>query len=188
MDLQKPNRTLAVAKQVSEILAQCKIRCMVVGAAALAVHGYARQSVDLDLAVYANPFEAFRDAHAQLTSAGFTAELVMPDTEDPLGGVINVTGVDFEPIQIINFDNPMNRRGIHRLVGEILSEIQPGESGLAVVPLELLVLLKLFAGDRQSLRDIHELLRVNPNCDRNKITELARRAGLDKDWAALTTE
>jgi hypothetical protein len=48
--------------------------------------------------------------------------------------------------------------------------------------------LKLFAGNRQSLRDIHELLRVNPNCDRSKITELARRAGLDKDWAALDKE
>lgn len=187
MDLQKPNRTLAVAKQVSEILAQCKIRCMVVGAAALAVHGYARQSVDLDLAVYANPFETFRDAHAQLTRAGLNAELVMPDAEDPLGGVINVTGSDFEPIQVINFDNPMNRRGIHKLVGDILSEIEPGASGLAVVPLELLVLLKLFAGDSQSQRDIHELLRANPNCDREKITALAHKVGLDKDWAAVET-
>jgi hypothetical protein len=70
---------------------------MVVGAAALAVHGYARQSVDLDLAVYANPFEAFR----------------------------------------------------------------------------------------QSQRDIHDLLRANPKCDREKIADLAKTACLDKDWAAF---
>ena len=187
MDLQKPNRTLAVAKQVSDLLAQCQVRCMVVGAAALAVHGYARQSVDLDLAVYANPFEAFRKAHSLLVQAGFQAELILPDSDDPLGGVINITGADFEPIQVINFDNPMNRRGIHKLVGDILAEVQPGESGLAIVPLELLVLLKLFAGDSQSYRDIHELLRANPECDRERIAALAKTAGLDKDWAAIET-
>jgi hypothetical protein len=79
----------------------------------------------------------------------------------------------------------MNCWGIHKLVGDILAEVKPGESGLAIVPLELLVLLKLFAGDSQSQRDIHELLRANPKCDREKIADLAKTAGLDKDWVTF---
>ena len=37
-------RTLEVARQVSAILREANVRCMVIGAAALAVHGYARFS------------------------------------------------------------------------------------------------------------------------------------------------
>ena len=43
---------------------------MVIGAAALAVHGYARQSVDLDLATYENPFESFDNLAERLAAAG----------------------------------------------------------------------------------------------------------------------
>jgi hypothetical protein len=160
---------------------------MVIGAAALAVHGYARQSVDLDLATYENPFETFDGLKSKLSEAGFHAEAVTPDADDPLGGVINITGADFDPVQIINFMNPLRPQRVHKLVGEALAELkeQPGE--LQVVSAELLIMLKLYAGDAQSQSDISRLIEANPTLDRTRIAELARTAGLDHAWQALNS-
>lgn len=87
-------KTREVAEAVSSILAKGNCRCALIGAGALAVHGYARQSVDLDLATYENPFDSLREIVQRLHDNGYDAELVTPDAEDPLGGVINVTGAE----------------------------------------------------------------------------------------------
>lgn len=142
------------------------------------MHGYARQSVDLDFATYENPFERLGELALLLREQGYSAELTTPDAEDPLGGVINITGEDFDPVQIVNFLNPLNQQRIHTLVGEALAEL-PVESGRTqVVSAELLVVLKLYAGDSQSLNDIQRLIQANPDIDRKRVTELAERAGL----------
>ncbi len=175
-------RTLEVARQVSAILKEADVRCMVIGAAALAVHGYARQSVDLDLATYENPFENFKNLVSQLSVAGFQVEAITPDADDPLGGVINVTGPDFDPVQIINFMNPLRPQRIHKLVGKALAELGDDASELQVVSAELLILLKLYAGDPQSLADIQRLLEANAEINRERIKEMALLAGLDHAW------
>lgn len=181
----RASKTLEVTRSVSAILTECNIRCMVIGAAALAVHGYARQSVDLDLAIHTNPFEGLRLACQKLSQAGYAAELVTPDGEDPLGGVINVTGADFDPVQIINFNNPLNPHAVHKLVGEILAEVKAGSAGLAVIPLEALIVLKLYAGDLQSRTDVIQVLRANPGYDKAKVSQLCSIAGLTAIWQDL---
>lgn len=181
----KAQKTLDVAVRVSALLQQNHIKCMVIGAAALAVHGYARQSVDLDLATYIHPFEKFKEIAEILRQEGYTVEFFTPDSDDPLGGVMNITGSDFEPVQIVNFFNPLNRRQIHRLVGEALAEIKGVNSKLCVISPELLVALKLFAGDSQSLSDISKLIEVNSDIDHAKIAELANIAGLEKEWQRI---
>lgn len=161
---------------------------MVIGAAALAVHGYARQSVDLDLATYENPFENFKNLASQLANAGFHVEAVTPDADDPLGGVINITGSDFDPVQIINFMNPLRPQPIHKLVGKALAELGDDASELQVISAELLILLKLYAGDYQSLADIRRLLEANAQIDRERIAEMALLAGLDEAWQNFSRE
>lgn len=185
MSTDRITRTLEVAKTVSDILRASGVRSMVIGATALAVHGYARQSVDLDLATYENPFETFDLLRNRLSGAGFRAEAVTPDADDPLGGVINITGPDFDPVQIINFMNPLRPQRLHKLVGEALAELKEKPGELQVVSAELLILLKLYAGDTQSQSDIRRLIEANPTLDKTRIAELARNAGLDHDWNAL---
>lgn len=79
----------------------------------------------------------------------------------------------------------MGYRPIHRLVGQALAEleIKPGE--LKVVSAELLIVLKLYAGDLQSLSDIRKLLEANTRIDLAKVAELSREAGLEKEWNAV---
>ncbi|WP_169314399.1 lactonase family protein [Turneriella parva] len=77
---------------------------------------------------------------------GFQVETITPDADDPLGGVINVTGSDFDPVQIINFMNPLRPQRVHKLVGEALAELTENADQLQVVSAELLILLKLYAG------------------------------------------
>lgn len=175
-------RTLEVARSVSAILREANVRCMVIGAAALAVHGYARQSVDIDLATYENPFQNFKNLVSQLSAAGYQVEAITPDADDPLGGVINVTGHDFDPVQIINFMNPLRPQRVHKMVGEALAELGDDANELQVASAELLILLKLYAGDPQSLVDIHRLLEANAAINTERIGEMAILAGLDHTW------
>lgn len=86
MNQERITRTLEAAKTVSKILRESNVRCMVIGAAALAVHGYAR------------------------------------------------------------------------------------------------IMLKLYAGDAQSLSDVHKLLEANPDLSKAKLEEIAHASGLDHAW------
>jgi hypothetical protein len=101
---------------------------------------------------------------------------------------LNITGADFETVQIVNFHNPLRSTAVHRLVGEALSELQIVPSELQVVSAELLIVLKLYAGDAQSLCDIHKLLEANPAIDTGKVTMLVGEAGFIEEWERLRTE
>lgn len=73
---------------------------------ALAVHKYPRATDDFDLATNTDPFRQLNEVAERLRARGFEVELVTPDAEDPLGGVLNVTGPDFNLVQVVNFANP----------------------------------------------------------------------------------
>lgn len=111
--------------------------------------------------------------------------MILPDSDDPLGGVINITGPDFDTVQVINFYNPLRWAAVHRLVDQALSELQMLPSELQVVSAELLIVLKLYAGDLQSLGDIRKLLEANTSIDLTKVAELSHEAGLEKEWNAV---
>jgi len=96
-------RTLEVAERISDIIAENNEKCFVIGASALAAHGYSRQSVDLDLATHLHPSEVLPRLRDRIGAAGFAAEIILPDSDDPLGGVINITGPDFDTVQVVNF-------------------------------------------------------------------------------------
>ena len=107
-----------------------------------------------------------------LRQAGFTAELREPSTDDPLGGVIDVSG-PFGLVQIISFGNRFPAAIRDALVGENILLIPGGN--LRIIPLPQLVALKLYAGGIKAKADIVELLRRNPDADFDEIRNVCRR-------------
>lgn len=172
-------RTLAAAAEVREVLESHGVRSALIGALALAVHRFARYTEDLDLATDADPFTVLRQVADDLTKRGFEAQVVTPDAEDPLGGVINVRRADIEPIQVVNFYNPL-ARGCGALGSEAIRCARPlllPQSELPVVDLPHLIALKLYAGGRKSQTDVLELLERNQPLELAAIRDVCSRHG-----------
>jgi len=187
----RARRTLQVAARIAEVLSQHEIPSAIIGAAALAAHGYLRYTEDLDLATDTDPFTKLRAVERSLQQEGFEVELLLPDAEDPLGGVLTVRGEGFEPVQVVNFQNPWHR-GCGLLASESLREAQlelePGSS-LRVVGLSHLIALKLYAGGWKSKMDILELLERNrESLDLAALRSVCHRHGLGPALEPLLKE
>jgi hypothetical protein len=169
--VESPTPILSAAEQVVAILERHRVGAVVIGAVALAAYHYVRQTHDVDLGVNAD-VSTLRDVLISLRQAGFTAELREPDGDDPLGGVIDVTGV-FGMLQIISFAGRFPTV-IEDAIGAATLVVRPG-SPLKLVPLPQLVALKLYAGGLRSKADIVELLRRNPDVDLDEIRAVCKR-------------
>jgi hypothetical protein len=183
-------RTLEAAETIAGILDELGEPCALIGAAALAVYGYPRATEDLDLAVATDPFSTLAEARERILAAlECDAELNTPDAEDPLGGVLTITGENFDPIQIVNFINPLS--GGHNPGLDAITTSLPGlveGSSLRVVDLPHLVALKLYAGGPKSRLDVMELLARNASMPIAEVTALCERFGLREDWERLLAE
>lgn len=175
---------LDLASEVSGLLVEHGERPVLIGAIALAAHGYVRATSDVDLAIAVDPRSLagiVRLLHEALTDVEVTVE--MPDSSDPLGGVIRVRrgGPEGVLVEIVNFDNAPGG-GFPALVREAQTapfEFPDGQVG-AVVSAEDLVFFKLYAGGGKSLLDIQELL-VRRQLDLERLEELARRYGMTRE-------
>jgi hypothetical protein len=149
--------SLLLAESIRAICAEEGIELLLIGAVALAAHGYPRQTEDIDFAVALPPAELPALARA-LERSGAQADLVLPDARDPLGGVITLTREGLAPIQIVNFDNSPSG-GFPRLVRDALVRATFSDGIVGKFPaVEDLVLFKLYAGGPKSQLDILELL------------------------------
>lgn len=157
--------TLHAAEQIGALLEAEGIGVVVIGAVALAAHLYVRFTRDVDLGVNAD-VQQMRQFREMLISRGYEATLHEPDREDPLGGVIDVTG-PFGVVQIVSFADRFPVAINDALAGEAIRTRPDG--GLRVMPIPQLVALKLYAGGLKSLADIVELLRRNPEVDLQQI-------------------
>ena len=175
---ERDERTFAVAATLADWIAADGARCAIIGAVALAVHGYVRATRDVDLATELDPFTQLRELDERAEKRGWTVELALPDADNPLGGVLTVTGSDFDPVQFVNFYNPL--RESRQPASDALDAAVPlaGSSGLKVVTLTDLVLLKLYAGGLKSLADVDEVLAVNADVDIEDLRRRAERLGL----------
>lgn len=162
---------LRVAEEVVGLLHQHEIDAVVIGAVALAAYHYVRQTEDIDLGVNAD-LSSLRRVLDTLVNAGFSAELREPDSDDPLGGVIDVSG-SFGLLQIVNFGGrfPAVIDDAVRLSNLAVREGSP----LRLVPLPHLIALKLYAGGHKSKADIVELLVRNPELDLNETRSVCER-------------
>ena len=172
------DEVIRAAEEVAEILESRGVGAVVIGAVALAAHGYVRFTEDLDLGVNTDLGTLSRVAEA-LRTAGFEVQVREPDGEDPLGGVVDVRG-PFGLVQIVNYGGRFPAV-IDGGLAAADTVIRPG-SRLRIVPLPHLVALKLYAGGTKSRADIVELLSRNPDADMAAIRDLCpgwRLRGLD---------
>ncbi len=173
-----PDAVIRAAEEVAEILESRGVGAVVIGAVALAAHGYVRFTEDLALGVNTDLGTLSRVAEA-LRTAGFEVQVREPDGEDPLGGVVDVRG-PFGLVQIVNYGGRFPAV-IDGGLAAADTVIRPG-SRLRIVPLPHLVALKLYAGGTKSRADIVELLSRNPDADMGAIRDLCqgwRLRGLD---------
>jgi hypothetical protein len=166
-----PDGVVQAAEQVAGVLESHGVGTVVIGAVALAAHGYVRFTEDLDLGVSTDA-GTLRHIAESLRTAGFDIELREPDGEDPLGGVVDVRG-SFGLVQIVNYGGRFPA-AIEDGLAAADTVIRP-ESRLRIVPLPHLVALKLYAGGTKSRADIVELLSRNPDADMDAIRDLCQK-------------
>lgn len=177
------DKSLEEAERIAELLLAEGLSVVVIGAVALAAHRYIRFTQDIDLGVDAD-INQMRGLVEVLRGAGYAVELHEPDGEDPLGGVIDISG-DFGLVQIVNFGNRFPAAIRDALAGEDI-RMRP-DGGLRIMPIPQLVALKLYAGGWKSLADIVELLRRNPEVDLEMIGETCRKYRL-RGWGKVLEE
>lgn len=119
-----------------------------------------------------------------LHARGYDAVFHEPDDEDPLGGVIVITGV-FGVAQIVSFENRFPAAIRDALAGEDIRTTP--NIGLRVMPIPQLVALKLYAGGWKSLADVVELLRRNSEADLEMIGGVCRAYRLH-GWEKVVEE
>ena len=81
-----PDKTLLLAARVAAEAEKMGIKTALIGAAALAVHGYARGTEDIDLAASVRPLSQLDALARVLRVAWLGTELRYPDDDDRLGG------------------------------------------------------------------------------------------------------
>ncbi|MDX2089139.1 MAG: hypothetical protein SFX73_14875 [Kofleriaceae bacterium] len=107
--------SLPLAERVVAVATELNIRTALIGAAALAVHGYVR-AADLDLGVSLTSLASLHQLEECLRSLGLRTRLRRPDEQDDLGGVLRVWALeddDGEPldaVEVVNFFNPLRPR------------------------------------------------------------------------------
>lgn len=184
---ERASRTLEQAESIHALLKEHGLDSALIGAMACAVHGYSRATEDVDLAVYADPFLQLPAVVRALSDRGLAADFSRPDADDPLGGVITVTGADHDPIQIVNFCNPLSGQdnpGWEALQGA--QELQG--RALRVVSLAHLIALKLYAGGAKSRLDVIELLERNATVELDWVRVCCRKFGLGDSLESLLVE
>jgi len=147
---------LTLLADVTEILDRGGIAHAVIGAAALAVHGVARATADLDLlAIDDRCLDS--SLWRELQARGIEIEIRRGDSEDPLAGVVRINSPGEASIDLVV--------GRWRWQSELLARAERttlGDVSVPVVSAPEFVLLKLYAGGTQDAWDIDQLLDVDP--------------------------
>lgn len=142
------------AARIVEHLRSQGVSSAVIGGVAMAVHGIARATVDLDLLVVAP--EVLTGAFWLPLSPAVTAEVRRGDASDPLAGVVRCVS-DETVVDVVVGASPWMIGVIARATPrDVLGERLP------VAEAADLVLLKLYAGGPQDMLDVRLLLAADP--------------------------
>lgn len=175
------NRSLLA--HVTAALDAAGVRYAVIGAGALAVHGIARSTFDLDL--FTTDAVALEPPTWAATAADSRIQLEIRrgDSADPLAGIVRVATAGHRDIDVVV--------GRLRWQTDVVARAVPVETAgvrLPVVTPADLILLKLYAGGSQDYWDIEQLLA---RADRDTIVETvnSRITPLSRDihaaWARI---
>ena len=128
------------------------IACAICGAGALAVHGVARSTYDIDLLT--TDARTLHDATWRtLVATNISVEIRRGDDDDPLRGVVRVTQADERPVDVI-----VGRHTWQTAIVDAAGASQMLGVPVRVVDVPSLILLKLYAGGPQDLWDIEQLM------------------------------
>ena len=116
------------------------------------MHGVSRGTRDLDLFTLRGEC-LDPTVWAPLESGGVTARIRRGDADDPLAGVVRLTIVDGEPVDIVVGKSPWQSAIVDRARPTVIANVR-----LPVVRASDLVLLKLYGGGPQDAWDIEQLL------------------------------
>jgi hypothetical protein len=175
--------------RVTEVLASRGVAHRLIGAAALAAHGVARSTRDVDLLVTdAGVLDA--SLWDGVAPEGFSLEVRRGDATDPLVGVVRVdqdlpddAGWDFAPVGV---DVVVLRgRWAEELTHSEGPEVDLGGRRVRAVDAVGLVLLKLYAGGARDAWDITSLLEGIDAPEAVIAAVDARLASLPRRCAAL---
>ena len=170
-----PKQLVKLAERVAELARELGIETALIGAAALAVHNYERSTKDLDLGTNVDPVLYLSKLELAVKALGLHTALRLPDDEDPIGGVLDVSdrvdedGDLIDPIQIVNFYNPYRPRRTPGADAVKRAVVIGGGSTLRCVRLPDLIALKLDAGSLRDDADVVELLFRNPGVDLEEV-------------------
>ena len=143
---------MSLAARVVTALESHGMKGAVIGGAALAVHGVARATADLDLLT---TDEGALDA-ALWEAAGIAADVRRGDHDDPLAGVVHLRAGG-EIVDVV-----VGRPGWMSGIVERASARELAAGRLPVVEAADLVLLKLYAAGPQDLLDVRLLVAATP--------------------------
>lgn len=175
---------LARAERIAVIARDLGIPTALIGAAALAVYSFVRATADVGFATAVDPYKELPRFQEALEKHGFHTRLNYPDDQDDLGGVLRIwvdedeDGDPVDPIDIVNFVNPHRPRK-SPAIDAIRTAIELERKPLRCVRLPDLVALKLDAGGRRDLADVVDVLKLNPDADREEIRATCKRYGFD---------
>ncbi|MXZ70880.1 MAG: hypothetical protein F4Z04_05150 [Acidobacteria bacterium] len=148
-----PADRLKLAERVAATLGAARARFALIGAAAMAVHGVARSTQDVDLLTLSD-VSLDGAAWEPLAEGGVDVSVTRGDADDPLAGVVRFRQEGQDQVDLIV--------GRYRWQQRLLERAEPAVVGGAITlptaqPRDL-VLLKLFAGGPHDLWDIEQLL------------------------------
>jgi hypothetical protein len=189
-----PPASAPLAERVAVVATSLGIEIALIGAAALAAHGYVRATQDVDFATSVNPFDELTKFEHALSELGLRTRLIMPDDEYPLGGVLRIweleddDGDPIEPVEIVNFSNPFRPRltpGADAVRNAVALDDRPH---IRCVRLADLVALKLYSHSRRDLADIVDVLARNPDADLDQVRTICARYGFFEILETLIAE
>ncbi|MEE8311417.1 MAG: hypothetical protein V3R77_04110 [Candidatus Binatia bacterium] len=157
---------MSALADVADVLERNGIAHALIGAAALAVHGLARATADIDL-LSADVVCLNDDMWNSLRTAGYSVECRRGDADDPLAGVVRAESSDGETVDVIVGRDAWQRPALARAVTHRI-----GDADVPVVSAGDLVRLKLFAGGPQDAWDIDQLLDLDPELEQQVIAAL----------------
>lgn len=146
---------MSLLAAVVALLEEAGIAHALIGAAALAAHGVARATVDLDLLTVGRA-ALEEPLWEPLRAAGNDVEIRRGDDDDPLLGVVRVSATDVNPVDLV-----VGRTAWQQDIIARARTVSIEGARARVVDAADLILLKLYAGGPQDCWDVQRLLTAS---------------------------
>jgi len=146
---------MTLLAETFDALSRHGLRFTMIGAAAMAAHGVARATMDIDLLLVGRE-SLDSPAWDDLRRSGVSVDVRRGDADDPLDGVVRLLRDGELPIDVVVGSAAWQRRAITRARSVDFLGIR-----IPVASARDLILLKLFAGSPQDRWDITRLLAAS---------------------------